>query len=115
MGADDLLGSLDCLECYCAMGFHREWCSRAIKPEHVVVVEVRNAVRRGTDCPRCRCPGALIGLASVFCVNTRCPCYHEPSRRRLDDMPAHAEFGGESVFWLRRWLWTAENKDVACD
>lgn len=33
---------LPCDECKCAMGFHLLACSRAIKPEDVLVVEVRN-------------------------------------------------------------------------
>lgn len=57
----------------------------------------------------------MVGLSVVLCVSRACPCYHEPSRRKLDELPSSAEFGGESVFWLRRWLFLAERPSDSSD
>lgn len=64
-------------------------------------------------CPRCRSLGALIGLHSVLCPNTRCPCYHEPSRRELDALPSWERYSGDTVDQIRRMLWRLENPQEA--
>lgn len=60
-------------------------------------------------CPRCTCLGALVA-PRVLCVNRRCPCYHDPSRRALDSLPPRERYSDDHVDRIRRLLWTLENE-----
>lgn len=64
-----------------------------------------------SDCPRCLVPGALIA-PRVLCLNFRCECYHQPSRRLYQEALFRGDlrFSGDLVARIRLALWRAEER-----